>query len=65
MVKRIQAFEITKYNFGVMFIKNNNFGVMFCPCNWNYDFIDVFVPEYIYIYLYFFRKKKNFPYQTK
>ena len=50
MVKRIQAFEITKYNFGVMFIKKKNFGVMFCPCNWNYDFIDVFVPEYIFVF---------------
>ena len=65
MVKRIQAFQITKYNFGVMFIKKKKIGVIFCPCNWNYDFIDVFVPEKIHTYIYicmyvcmyFFRKK--------
>ena len=52
--KRIQDFEITKYNFGVKFIKKKKkkkFWVIFCPCNWNYDFIDVFVPEKIHIYI--------------
>ena len=27
---------------------------MFCPCNWNYDFIDVFVPEKIHTYIYIY-----------
>ena len=59
--KRIQDFEITKYNFGVKFIKKKKkFGVIFCPCNWNYDFIDVFVLEYIYIYICIFFRKKIF-----